>query len=174
VKTNYILIDYENIQPQNISLLIGHAFRVLVFVGAHQSKIPLELASALQKLGESAEYIKIDGNGQNALDFHIAFYIGQLAERDPKSYFHIISKDKGFDPLIAHLKTKKIFVQREMDLAAIPILRISNATSPDEKIEALVKNLNGEITLSNAEPGAVVTISHRETWGVRTDLSSAA
>lgn len=41
-------------------------------------------------------------------------------------------------------------------------------------VEALVKNLNGEITLSNAEPGAVVTISHRETWGVRTDLSSAA
>lgn len=41
-------------------------------------------------------------------------------------------------------------------------------------VEALVKNLNGEITLSNAEPGAVVTISHRETSGVRTDLSSAA
>ena len=41
-------------------------------------------------------------------------------------------------------------------------------------VEALVKNLNGEITLSNAEPGAVVTISHREPSAVRTDLSSAA
>lgn len=41
-------------------------------------------------------------------------------------------------------------------------------------VEALVKNLNGEITLSNAEPGAVVTISHRDPSAVRTDLSSAA
>ncbi|SUU90801.1 two-component sensor histidine kinase [Aminobacter aminovorans] len=41
-------------------------------------------------------------------------------------------------------------------------------------VEALVKNLNGEVTVSDAAPGTVVTISHRETAGLRTDLSSAA
>jgi hypothetical protein len=133
LKNNYVLIDFENVQPKNLAILNGHEFKVIVFVGSNQAKIPFELASALQALGANAEYVKIGGKGPNALDFHIAFYIGQLAERDPNAYFHIISKDTGFDPLIKHLKERKIFAQRERDLAEIPLLRISNATSVDEK-----------------------------------------
>jgi hypothetical protein len=78
LKTNYLLLDYENIHPKNLSLLDGHPFKVLVFVGANQTKVPLELAAALQSLGKDAKYIKISGNGPNALDFHIAFSIGEL------------------------------------------------------------------------------------------------
>ena len=141
LKNNYILIDYENVQPKSLAILNGHPFKVIVFVGANQAKIPFELASALQALGSNAEYVKIGGSGPNALDFHIAFYIGQLAERDPDAYFHIISRDAGFDPLIRHLKERKIFAQREKELAEIPLLRVSNATSIGEKIEAIVKNL---------------------------------
>jgi hypothetical protein len=52
----------------------------------------------MQALGAKAQYVKISGNGSNALDFHIAFYIGHLGAVDPTAYFHIISKDAGFDP----------------------------------------------------------------------------
>jgi hypothetical protein len=141
LKNNYVLIDYENVQPKNLALLNGHPFKVIVFVGANQTKIPFDLASGLQALGSNAEYVKIGGNGSNALDFHIAYYIGQLVERDPGAFFHIISKDTGFDPLIKHLKERKISALRERDLSEIPLLRISNATSADEKIDAIVKNL---------------------------------
>lgn len=141
MKNNYILIDYENVQPKNLALLNGHPFKVIVFVGANQTKIPFDLASGLQALGSNAEYVKIGGNGSNALDFHIAYYIGQLVERDPGAFFHIISKDTGFDPLIKHLKERKISALREKDLSEIPLLRISNATSADEKVDAIVKNL---------------------------------
>ena len=141
MKNNYILIDYENIQPKNLTILDGHEFKVIVFVGSNQAKIPFELASALQALGNNAEYVKAGGNGPNALDFHIAFYIGELAQRDPDGYFHIISKDAGFDPLIKHLKERRIFAQRERDLLQIPLLRVSNATSVDEKIEVIIKSL---------------------------------
>ena len=114
MKTNYILIDYENVQPKNLAILNGHPFKVIVFVGANQAKIPFDVASSLQALGNNAEYIKIAGNGPNALDFHIAFYVGKLAERDPNCYFHIISKDTGFDPLIKHLKSKNIFAHTNL------------------------------------------------------------
>lgn len=30
---------------------------------------------------ERAEYIRISGNGSNALDFHIAFHIGELSAK---------------------------------------------------------------------------------------------
>ncbi len=142
-RTNYILIDYENVQPKNLEILLNHPFKVIAFVGANQTKIPFDLADAMQALGENATYIKISGNGQNALDFHIAFYIGEISAKYPEATFHIISRDTGFDPLIRHLKTKKIRVQRDTDLAEIPVLRMSNATSSDEKIEAVVKNLTG-------------------------------
>ena len=33
MKTHYILIDLENIQPEHMSVLDGHDFKVLVFVG---------------------------------------------------------------------------------------------------------------------------------------------
>ena len=51
--------------------------------------------------------MKIGGNGKNALDFYLAFYVGDLAAKDPEAGFHILSDDTGFDPLIKHLKAPK-------------------------------------------------------------------
>ena len=155
--TTYVLIDFENVQPKNLALLESQPFKVFVFVGANQMKVPFELARALQALGKNAEYIKISGNGQNALDFHIAYYIGKLAAGEPGAQFHVISKDKGFDPLIEHLKGQKIRVQREMDLAEIPQLRIPASTSSGEQIAAIVKNLAGR---GHARPRKVKTLQN--------------
>ncbi|MFT6372816.1 MAG: hypothetical protein ACJAZT_001570, partial [Gammaproteobacteria bacterium] len=135
---NYVLIDLENIQPKNLGVLAGHDFKVLVFVGEKQSKISFDLAVAIQGLGANSDYIKINGNGPNALDFHIAFYIGELSQRHENSYFHVISKDRGFDPLIKHLKSKKIRAQRHIDIADIPLLKVVNATSMSERVDAIV------------------------------------
>ncbi|MCF1467278.1 histidine kinase [Agrobacterium vitis] len=41
-------------------------------------------------------------------------------------------------------------------------------------VEALVRNMNGEITLSSAEPGTVVTSSHRESSDLQADFFPAA
>ncbi len=155
--TQYVLIDFENVHPKNLELLTTHPFKVFVFVGASQTKVPFDLADSMQLLGRSARYIKISGNGQNALDFHIAYYVGELAAKDPDGHFHIISKDRGFDPLIKHLKGRKIRIQREKDLAEIPILRVSNTTSSDEKIAAIVKNLGGR---GQARPRKVKTLEN--------------
>ena len=155
--TNYVLVDFENVRPKNLEILAKHPFRVFVFVGASQTKIPYDLAAAIQQLGEKAEYVKIAGDGKNALDFHLAFYVGELATRDPDAYFHIISKDTGFDPLIKHLKSRKIRIQREKDLAEIPALRMPNTTSNDEKMAAIVKNLAGR---GQSRPRKVKTLAN--------------
>jgi len=98
MRTNYVLIDFENVQPSSLSALQQECFKVYVFVGASQQKVAFELAAALQPFGTRAEYVKISGNGPNALDFHIAFHIGELASKNSDSFFHIISKDAGFAP----------------------------------------------------------------------------
>jgi len=157
LSTNYILIDFENVQPKNLEILANHPFKVFIFFGENQSKVPFDLAVAMQGLGTNAKYVKISGNGKNALDFHIAFYLGQLSLQDPKGTFHVISKDAGFDPLIKHLRSKKNHVQREKDLAEIPVLRMSYSTSNDEKIAAIVKNLAGR---GQSRPRKVKTLAN--------------
>ncbi|MHB8810409.1 MAG: PIN domain-containing protein [Desulfobulbaceae bacterium] len=154
---NFVLIDFENVQPTNIEILKKHPFKIFVFVGENQVRIPFEIANALQEFGSEAKYIKIKGNGQNSLDFHIAFYIGQLSIQDQEGYFHIVSKDTGFDPLVKHLRSKKIKANRVNDLAEIPILRISNTTDKDEKISAIVKNLAGR---GQSRPRKITTLSN--------------
>lgn len=131
MRTNYVLIDFENVQPGSLERLDHAHYKFLVFVGAHQGKLPFEFVASLQRLGDRAEYIKITGNGSNALDFHIAYYIGRLAATEPKAYFHIVSRDAGFDPLIKHLKAKKIFARRSSALSDIP-LKVSNSKSSAE------------------------------------------
>ena len=119
MKTQYVLIDHENVQPKDLGLLDGQALKVIVFLGASQKKISTELARALQRRGHDGEYIEISGNGRNALDFHIAFYLGDLAAKSPGASFHVISKDDGYDPLLSHLRSKGIDAQRSPTLAAL-------------------------------------------------------
>ncbi len=141
MRSNIVLIDLENVQPGALEELAHDHFRVLVFVGANQTKLPFELAAAVQKLGSKAEYIKISGNGSNALDFHIAYYVGLLSAAEPGAYFHIVSKDTGFDPLIAHLKTRKIFAGRVKDVGEIPLVKASSKKSPQERIDVVLEKL---------------------------------
>jgi hypothetical protein len=141
MRSNIVLIDFENVQPDSLQLLASEHFRVLLFIGANQSKLPFETVAAMQKLGVRAEYVKIAGNGSNALDFHIAYYIGVLSASEPSAYFHIVSRDTGFDPLIQHLKGKKVFAGRVKAIREIPIVKVAASKSPEERIQSVVDKL---------------------------------
>jgi PIN domain len=120
LKSNIVLVDCENVQLKNISLLTGGQYMVRVFFGANQPKIPVELTRALLTC-EDADCIPISGSGRNALDFHIAYYIGRLAAGMPDACFHIVSNDTGFDPLIRHLRSQGIVCLRSKSIADIPL-----------------------------------------------------
>ncbi len=170
MRMNYVLIDLENIQPEHLSVLAGQNFKVLVFVGQNQSKLSFDLVSAVQHLGKNAEYVKIQGNGPNALDFHIAFYIGQFSVENSDSHFYIISKDKGFDPLIKHLESKKIPVHRHKDISGIPLPKpakakkepahVSKPVSPSTTKERVQKIVEFLIARGNAKPRKLKTLSN--------------
>ena len=156
MRTNYVLIDFESVQPTSLAALEHDHFKLIVFVGSSQAKLPFETAAAMQRMGSRAEYVRIDGNGPNALDFHIAFYIGQIAAAEPTAFFHIVSKDKGFDPLIKHLKSRKIFSRRAEDIADIPVVKASNVKSPDERAALVIKKLQ---QMKATKPRTVKTLS---------------
>ena len=156
MRTNIILIDFESVQPASLAALEHDHFKVIVFVGAGQTRVPIDIATALQRMGPNAEYIQISGSGRNALDFHICFYIGQLAAQDQSAYFHVISKDGGFDPLIQHLRSRKIFCARSPSIDDIPLVKTGNRKSPDERAQLFMERLRHP---GATKPRAVRTLS---------------
>lgn len=99
-----LLVDLENVQKIDLSRVPPDA-RIKVFYGITQKKLPEELVVQAQPFGPRLEWIKISGQGPNALDFHIAFYLGQELATHSDSECAILSRDTGFDPLIRHLLT---------------------------------------------------------------------
>jgi hypothetical protein len=132
MRSNIVLIDNENLRPDSLQLLEPEHFRVFLFIGENQSKLPRETVLPMQKLGARAEYVEIDGNGRNALDFHIAYYLGVHALRDPSAYFHIVSHDTGFDPLIKHLKATSASAARTQPNPVAPARSIRTASTAQQ------------------------------------------
>jgi hypothetical protein len=145
-----LLVDYENVQNFDLSTVCSRKnVLVKIFVGQSQNKIPFDLVQIAQQMGKRVEWIKMDGSGSNALDFHIAFYLGVLSSNAAeKNDFLILSKDKGFDPLIQHInkqsQTNCNRIESLTDLAACFISADSSAVDLQEinPIEKILCNLS--------------------------------
>jgi hypothetical protein len=120
VNRKLLLIDYENIQTFDLSLL-GEEVDVAIFVGSEQKNIPLALVAGAQKLGSRVEWHRVEGNGRNALDFHIACRLGRILEKGARYDCYVLSNDKGFDPLLKYLGTQGLTCFRIDNLAALAI-----------------------------------------------------
>lgn len=123
MKHNYIFIDYENTQPANLELLNRPDIFVILFIGSQQTKIPIDIVLKMQSMGERARYIKVSKTANNALDFHIAFYMGKILAHVPKSSVYIISKDTDYEPLINHLKEQGISAALCEEIEQLPFLK---------------------------------------------------
>ena len=114
-----LLIDFENVQQVDLARL-DETFQIIIFVGASQKSVPIELVANAQNLGSRIEWQRVDANGNNALDFFIACQLGRVLENAPHLHCIVLSKDKGFDPLLRHLnkaglKCKRLNSLLELD-----------------------------------------------------------
>ena len=114
-------------------------YRILLFIGESQNKIPFELVKSAQKLGSRLEWIKIDGNGNNALDFHIAYHLGGQVEKESSNEYVILSKDKGFDPLVRYVTRQNVKCRRISSIIEIGSTRKSK--DPDQEYRKVLENL---------------------------------
>ncbi|KAA6182730.1 hypothetical protein F2Q65_17305 [Thiohalocapsa marina] len=116
--THY-LIDYESIQPKQMGDWIDEASTVALFIGPQQHRLPFDLVETMQALGARGRYIRLERTGKNALDFHLAFYLGEGVGQEPEAEYRVLTKDSGFDALIAHLQQRGVRVER-MDWEPTP------------------------------------------------------
>jgi hypothetical protein len=133
-----LLVDYENVQQIDLSRL-DNTTHVLIFVGASQKTVPVELVMATQQLGSRIEWQKVEGNGNNALDFHIACHLGRLLETSPATKCIVLSKDKGFDPLLRQLNKSGLKCLR---INSLMELNPKPAQADDPNYQRVIDNLS--------------------------------
>lgn len=151
----YILVDFENLQPPDMGLLSGEQFHLRIFRGPHQNKLGFDIVESLQPHGNRVQHIQSDQHGPNALDFRIAFHMGRLIEAleanasntRENTRFVVISKDKGFDPLISHV--------RSLGYGAMKAESIRQALGLDEPVaEAGGASAPSSVSQPSVEPPA--------------------
>lgn len=109
--TTLIIVDFENIQDiKDLNILSNVEIKVIV--GKSQNKISIETVQLLQKFGNLLEWIKVPGQGKNALDFFVAYFLGKYVQENKFQKYQIISKDTGYDPLIEYLKRCNMNIER--------------------------------------------------------------
>ena len=78
-----------------------------------------EFSESMQKLGSHGEYVRIARSGPNAVDMHIAYYVGRLLEKEPHASLFIISRDTDFDPLMEYLQANRCNCRRVKSIAEL-------------------------------------------------------
>ena len=142
-KPQLLLVDFENVQQVELTKLDDN-YRVIIFVGSDQKSVPFDLVTKAQKLGSRVEWQKIVGNGSNALDFFIACQLGRVFERSPRPECTVLSKDKGFDPLLRFLNEDGMKCRRISSLAELhhkTVAAVSVPATDDPKLRRVVEVL---------------------------------
>jgi hypothetical protein len=128
---NLLLIDYENVHKIDLSDL-DDSYRAIIFVGAQQNPPKAASKKATAHRFARVDFHKIEGNGKNALDFHIAFHLGRTFETAPDTSCIVLSKDKGFDPLLSHLNKNGLRCRRVNSIEELLPEPIERVIGPEE------------------------------------------
>ena len=114
-RVNHVFIDYENVHALDLDIIGNKAVNFTLLLGAKQKKLEVPIVEKLLAHAASVHMVRLGSSGKNALDFALAYYLGRATLADPNGAFHIVSKDKGYDPLIEHLQSKNFQIHRHSD-----------------------------------------------------------
>jgi len=121
-RTNYIFVDFENVQETDLDRIANRPVKVTFVLGERHKNLPVTLVHKLLNYAGQVALVETGCSGKNALDLVLAHYIGEAKKADPQGYFHIVSKDKDFDALIGHLKDQGTLAARHTAFNEIPVL----------------------------------------------------
>lgn len=142
---NHVFVDFENVHEIDLSIIGKKSVSFTLLLGANQKRLDAELVEKLMEHATSVQLVRLTSSGKNALDFALAYYLGRAVTSDPSGYFHVVTKDAGFDPLIDHLKTRRLRVRRHDDFSTLtfsaPAPTPPKPSAPPAKNDSLTRAL---------------------------------
>lgn len=168
---NHVFVDFENVHQVDLTLIGAKSVSFTLMVGAKQTKLDSDLVEKLMAHSSSVQLVKLKSSGKDALDFALAYYLGRAALADPTAYFHIVSKDGGFDPLIEHLRARHIHVYRHASCAELTFTWPGKKAPVSEPIvektvakKVAAKKVAKKTVAKKVAKKAVVKMDSEETW----------
>lgn len=133
MKELHALVDFENVQPslEALAKLAPGFTDVWLFHGPHQAK----QAQAFAVSHARVTLVPRSGQGPNALDFHLTFYLGYVAAKHPDAELVVVANDRGYDPMLAHARMLK-FRARRVGYKAPAIARVAAKKAAAKKTVA--------------------------------------
>jgi len=128
--TYFVFVDFENVQEVDLALVEGKPVHVTLLIGKNQTWLDLALVQQIRRMPNQIELLEVGASGHNALDLTLAHYLGRAVERIPEANYAIVSKDKDFDPMIAHLSNRGVQVVRKDSFAALSFLHPAKSVAP--------------------------------------------
>ena len=116
---NHVFVDFENVHHVDLAVIGVKVVSLTILVGAKQTKLDADLVVKLFEHAASVQLIRLTASDKNAVDFALTYYLGRAVLADPTAYFHIVSKDTGYDPLIEHLLSRHVRVRRHKDFTTL-------------------------------------------------------
>jgi len=106
----HTLVDLENVHPtiEDLRKLVPRMTDAWVFHGPNQAREAAQLKAA----HDAITLVPHSGKGKNALDFHLSFYLGYVAARQPEAHLVVVANDRGYDSMINHAQILGFSVQR--------------------------------------------------------------
>ena len=160
VRTNYIFVDYENVQDLDLPLIIGKPIKVFLIIGKRRKNLPCDLARQVHQCGEQVEWIESEGASPNALDLVLAYRLGLQAKADPQGYFHVLAKDKDYDALIQHLRANGVLASRDEAFAGIYALVSFKSFSLEQRVNWVVERLRKNNASRPKKKKSLFTTTH--------------
>ena len=109
---NIILYDYENVNNLYGIETLDRSSTVYIFFTNACSKISFEDHDRINKSKAIIIRENVINGSPNALDFQLSSFLGYLISKNQKLnhkiYYYIVSKDKGYRPLINYWGKRKI------------------------------------------------------------------
>ena len=156
---NHVFVDFENVHKVDLEVIGNRTVSFTLLIGPKQTKLDAELVEKLFAHAASVQLVRLATVGKNALDFILTYYVGRAVAFDPAGCFHIISRDKGFDPLIKHLRAKRIDISRHENFAALPFVVPVKAKKPVTPPRAAVAKM--KVAAKPKAPQASATLEEQ-------------
>ena len=110
--STYYLVDFENVHNEGLKgcSTLSKDDQIYLFYSKNANNLNMDVFKDYS--GKKPEYIPAK-TGNQALDKLLVSYLGFLLAKDGRNYqYIIISKDKGYDDVIAYWKTKGYRIDR--------------------------------------------------------------
>ncbi len=167
-----VFVDFENVPTFDLDAIAPLAVFVTVLIGKTQTKIDMKLALQVSRHASKVALIQTDVAGRNALDLILAYHLGRAAASSPGSTLHVVSRDKDFDPLLAHLASAHVAASRCASFGELPFLPSAAArTTPKKKTAPKKKTPAASITATSAPIDASDEVLEKLVTRLRTDGS---